>query len=430
MYAEIITIGDELLIGQVIDTNSAWIAQELNHIGISIRQITSIADDNEQILTTLEEASPRADIVLITGGLGPTKDDITKNALCEYFNSTLEFNQEMYEQVEILFKNRGLKVTEVNRKQAEIPNNCIPIINKNGTAPGLWFEKNNIIFVSMPGVPYEMKAMMENEVLPKLKKVYQLPSIVHKTILTQGIGESYLSAMIREWEEKLPLNIHLAYLPSPGIVRLRLSGYGEKKKVIEESINIELDKLKSLIKDYIFGYDKDTLEEIIGNLLKDKKKNLAVAESCTGGYISHLITSVPGSSQYFKGAVIAYDNKIKINDLGVDANDIELYGAVSAQVVEQMALGIQKKYQSDFSISTSGIAGPSGGSIEKPVGTVFIAVAGKGRVISKKFLLGDHRQRNIQKASIAALNMLRKEILSATTEHDSATIAQEGTIQK
>ena len=411
MLAEIITIGDEILIGQVIDTNSAWIAQQLNLIGISVKQITSISDNKEHILKALDEASLRADIIFITGGLGPTKDDITKNTLSEYFNSTLQFSNEMFREIEKFFHGRGLTVSEINRKQAEIPHNCIPIINKNGTAPGMWFEKNDKVYISLPGVPYEMKAMVENDVLGKIKKQFKLPYIKHKTVLIQGIGESYLSDMIKDWEEKLPEHIHLAYLPSPGMVRLRLSGYGEEKEIVDKTVNTELEKIKSLIFEYIYGYDNDTLEEIVGELLKESGKTLALAESCTGGYIGHLITRVPGSSNYFKGAIIAYSNEIKIEELGVNANDINLYGAVSSQVVEQMAKGIQQKYHTDFAISTSGIAGPSGGTKEKPVGTIFIAIAAQDKIISEKFLLGDNRERNIQKASIAALNLLRKEII-------------------
>lgn len=411
MLAEIITIGDELLIGQVIDTNSAWIAQQLNLIGIAVKQITTVSDNKEDILKTLKESSERADIILITGGLGPTNDDITKNTLCEYFNSKLVLNAGMYKQIEALFSSRGLTVTEINRKQAEVPDNCRALINKNGTAPGMWFKKNDKNFISMPGVPHEMKSMMEQEVLPEIKRKFKLSPILHKTVLTQGIGESYLQTLIQAWEEKLPDNIHLAYLPSAGIVRLRLSGYNEDENTLEKKINAELEKLKVLLLPYLFGYDEDTMEGIVGQLLSDMGKTLALAESCTGGNIAHLITTVAGSSKYFKGGIIAYANEIKTHEIGIDANDIEHYGVVSGEIVEQMAQKIKMKYHSDFALATSGIFGPSGGSVEKPVGTTYIGVAFPGGVMSKKFSMGDNRSRSIQKASVAALNMLREEII-------------------
>jgi nicotinamide-nucleotide amidase len=411
MKAEIITIGDELLIGQVIDTNSAWIAEQLNMKGIKVHQITSISDDREHILETLKEAENRADIILITGGLGPTKDDITKSTLCEYFASNLVFDQETYNNVEALFKLRGYPVTELNRRQAEVPANCTPIQNRNGTAPGMWFERNEKIFVSMPGVPFEMKTMMTEKVLPKLAGKLNLGFIVHKTILTQGVGESFLAKTIEDWEDALPKNIKLAYLPQPGMVRLRLSASGKDKAGLFGAIEEQHQKLLKIIPDFIFGYDDETLESVVGKLLRKHKMTVATAESCTGGYIAHLITSVPGSSEYFMGSVIAYSNKVKQAELGVMTGSLEKFGAVSEAVVREMAEGIRKKFGTDFSVSTSGVAGPDGGTDEKPVGTTWIAVATPEKVVSQKFLLGEHRGRNIHKAALAALNMLRMALL-------------------
>lgn len=411
IQAEIITIGEELLIGQVIDTNSAWISQQLNLIGISVKQITSISDNKQQIFETLDESIIRSEIVLITGGLGPTKDDITKHALAEYFNCKLVFNEEAYKNIEKIFRKRNLQITELNRLQAYLPDKCKVIPNLEGTACGMLFKKNNRIIISMPGVPYEMKTMMENFILKELQNEFKLPYVVHKTILTQGIGESFLAEKIEDWENNLPKNISLAYLPSPGIVRLRLSAKGTNQNELTELINTQVKYLKEIISDYIFGYDNDTLEIIIGNLLKQKKKTLSIAESCTGGYISHLITSVPGSSAYFKGSIVSYANEIKKNELNVNEDDLIKYGAVSKEVVEQMAKNILLKFDTDYAIATSGIAGPDGGTKEKPVGMVWIAVADKNSTYSQVYFMGEHRGRNIQKSAITALNMLRKKIL-------------------
>lgn len=410
MTAEIITIGDELLIGQVIDTNSAWIAAMLNQHGIGVNQITSISDKREHILTTLKEASQRANLILITGGLGPTRDDITKTTLCEYFSTGLVFSEIAYEGVSRLFRNRGLPVTDLNRQQAMVPENCTLIPNSNGTAPGMWFEKNEVIYVSMPGVPFEMKAMMENEVLKRLagKSSY---NIIHRTILTEGIGESFLAAKIASWENNLPSEIKLAYLPQPGIVRLRLTAKGTDKQILEKELQDSVDELYKLAGEYIFGEGEETLQNITGQLLKKYGKTLATAESCTGGYLAHLITGIPGSSEYFKGSVIAYANEIKVKMLGVNPETLAKHGAVSEETVKQMADGIRSKYKVDYAVATSGIAGPTGGSPEKPVGTTWIAVASSSGTIAKKFMLGDHRERNIQRAAITALSLLRKKIL-------------------
>jgi len=416
MTAEIITIGDEILIGQVIDTNSAFIAQQLNLSGIAVKQISSVSDNKEHILKALDEAAQRAQLILITGGLGPTKDDITKHTLSQYFNSGWRLDEEVLKHVEFLFNSRGLQVTPINRKQAEVPDNCTVIVNANGTAPGMWFEKDLKVFVSMPGVPYEMKAMMLNEVIPRLKIKFKLPVIVHKTILTQGIGESFLADLIEDWENSLALHaIKLAYLPSPGMVRLRLSLSGTDEKQLNEVVDAKIRELQSLISQYIYGYETygeepPTLGTIIGKLLRKQHKTLATAESCTGGYIAHLITKVAGSSDYYKGSVVSYTNDIKVLELGIKEANIINYGAVSSQVVEAMAAGIKHKFNTDYAIATSGIAGPTGGTAELPVGTIWIAVATANGVFSEKFLFGNNRERNIERASLAALNMLRKAI--------------------
>lgn len=412
MKAEIITIGDELLIGQVVDTNSAFIATKLNEAGIHVHQITSVSDNKEHIFEALNNATQRADLILMTGGLGPTNDDITKLTLCQYFKVGLRFDAEAYKDVEYVFKIRGKEVSEVNRKQAELPENSVALRNKNGTAPGMWFDVAGKIYVSMPGVPYEMKAILEDEVIPKLKKQFTLPTIVHRNVLTIGIGESVLAEKIAAWENSLAQeNIKLAYLPSIGMVRLRLSTRGTDKNILEEKVNKKIEELKHLVGEYIYGYENDSLEFILGNLLKERKQTLSLAESCTGGFISHLITMVPGSSQYYKGSVIAYSYEIKTMELGVDKDVLNARGAVSQEVVEKMASSVRKKFDTDYSIAVSGIAGPEGGTPEKPVGLVWIAIATPQRVFSKKCQFANNRMRNIQMTANTALNLLRKEIL-------------------
>ncbi len=418
MQAEIITIGDEILIGQIVDTNSAFIGQLLNLNGISVKQITSVSDDREHIIKALDEARNRADIILITGGLGPTKDDITKKTLCEYFNTTMRFDESAYQDVVNLFAQYGKPVTPINRLQAEVPAICEVIRNYNGTAPCMWFDVDGKVFVSMPGVPYEMKALMKNQIVPKLKSRFKFPFIFHKTVLTQGIGESALSELISDWEDSLSaVNIKLAYLPAPGMVRLRLSTKGDNDELLRLNVDNKIEQLKTIISEYIYGYEifgveNETLEQTIGKLLREKKKTISTAESCTGGYISHLITKVPGSSDYYTGSVISYSYEIKETELGVPKEILNTQGAVSQAVVEQMAKAIRIKYHTDYSISASGIAGPGGGTKEKPVGTVWIAIATPDKIISEKFQFGNHRERNIQKTANAALNMLRKELES------------------
>jgi nicotinamide-nucleotide amidase len=415
MRAEILTIGDEILIGQIINTNAAWIAQQLNLIGIKVIQHTSTSDDRNAIITSLKAAEGRADFIFITGGLGPTKDDITKHTLCDYFNCSLVFHEPTYQHIQSLFHKRGLTITELNKKQAEICSICIPIFNSQGTAPGMWFESNGKIFVSMPGVPYEMKAIMSEGVIPQILKQFKLTDIVHKTILTQDIGESWLDDKIKAVENNLPKHIKLAYLPSPGIVRLRLSAYGGKKEELEKEIEEQVSLIQELVPQYIYGYDEDTLEQIVGRLLIDKKQTLSTAESCTGGYIAHRIISVPGSSAYYVGSIISYANEVKINELGIKENDIQEFGAVSEEVVYQMAKRAKEKMRTDYVIATTGIAGPSGGTEEKPVGTVWVAIASPSAIITKKLRLSENRERNIHMTAIYALNMLRKEIVRVTS---------------
>jgi nicotinamide-nucleotide amidase len=411
MIAEIISIGDELLIGQVVNTNATWIAQHLNETGIPVKQISAISDDAEEIKKTLDLAFSRADVILLTGGLGPTKDDITKHTLCAYFDTHLVFHQPSYDNIVRLFGGRGLKISDVNRKQAEIPANCTPLINPNGTAPGMWFEKDKKILVSLPGVPFEMEGIMEQHILPRLAGDDNELIIANKTILTQGIGESALAELINEWEENLPANMKLAYLPQPGIVRLRLTAYGESKEKTLHEIDTQVKTLQQIIPGLIFGYGNDTMEQVVGRLLKEKHATLSTAESCTGGYLAHMITSVPGSSEYYAGSVIAYSNLVKHEFLDVKEDSLNLFGAVSEQVVKEMAEGARQSLKTDFAVSISGIAGPDGGTIEKPVGTVWIAVASKTGITAQRFMFGEHRGRNIRRAALAGLNMLRIVLL-------------------
>lgn len=411
MIAEIISIGDELLVGQVVNTNATWMAQQLHEIGIPVRQITAIADDAAEITSSIDVAFALSDVILLTGGLGPTNDDITKLTLCSYFNTELVFHQPSFENIKKLFGSRGVKVSDLNRKQAEVPANCTPLVNHHGTAPGMWFEKEGKVLVSIPGVPFEMEGMMEDYILPRLASKDNQRVVAHKTILTQGIGESFLSEIISEWEYNLPPTIKLAYLPQPGMVRLRLTGYGESKEKILQEIDARISSLQRLIPDQIFGYGNDTLEQIVGRLLREKHLTVSTAESCTGGFMAHMITSVPGASDYFQGSVIAYSNEVKRTFLGVSEESLKQFGAVSEQVVKEMARGARERFKTDFAVSVSGIAGPDGGTIEKPVGTVWIALASRTGVTAQKFMFGEHRGRNIMRAALAALNLLRISLL-------------------
>lgn len=420
MRAEILTIGDEILIGQIVNTNSVWIAQQLNLIGVKVVHMSSVSDDKSAIIKAFDDAASRADFIFITGGLGPTKDDITKKTFTEYFNTILEINETVLSTVRGFFEKRNRELTELNRQQALVPRGCFVIENKNGTAPGMWMKKNNTVFISMPGVPYEMKAMMSEIVLPKIKSENKLPHIYHKTVLTQGLGESFLAEKIEAWEDNLiNKNIKLAYLPQPGMVRLRLSASGDHMEVLIKNVEEEIENLKLLIPENIYGYEKygeeqPTLEKIVSELLRNNKQTLSLAESCTGGFISSLITSISGSSDIFNGGIIPYQNQGKHELLEVDNSVFETHGAVSKECVIQMANHARKKFHTDYAIATSGIAGPTGGTADKPIGTVWIAVASPEKTIAIKFVFGDNRQRNIQMTANAAFNMLRKIILKET----------------
>lgn len=414
MLAEIITIGDEILIGQIVDTNSAFIAVELNKIGIDVYQISSVSDEKQHILNALAEAQSRVDLVVVTGGLGPTKDDITKHTFCEYFHDTLVENIEVLTHVETLFKKYLKKpISDINKQQALVPSKAEVLTNEFGTAPGMWISHENTVFVSMPGVPFEMKAIVSNRLIPLLQERFERPYIIHKTILTYGEGESSIAARIEDWEDSLPAFIKLAYLPSLGRVRLRLSARGTNKDILEKGISTEVEKLKLLIGDIIVGYDDDeSLEKVVANLLSSHKLTLSVAESCTGGKIAQSFTSLEGASAYFKGGLVPYDTNIKIAILGVSKELIDEFSVVSKEVVESMAVQAAKKFQSDFAIATTGNAGPTKGDSDAEVGTVFIAIATPTKVVSQKFIFSNHRVRTIGKAVNKSLEMLQSEILS------------------
>ena len=407
MKVEIITIGDELLIGQVVDTNSAWMAKILNDNGFQVVRKTSIGDDAGDIKDAIKDACNRTPIVLVTGGLGPTKDDITLKTLCEYFDTSLYFSQEVYAHIEKMFQRRGFTMNELTRNQAFVPEKATVIFNDTGTAPCTWFECDDTVLVSMPGVPFEMKWLMENEVLPRLKKKYHRDVYIkHRTISVSGIPEAALAIKLTDFENNLPPFVKLAYLPQSGIIRLRLSAYCESEKIAEETISSLHQQLKEILQIYLIADLDKNIEVSIGEKLRAKGLTVGTAESCTGGAIAALLTSVPGSSDYFRGSIIAYSNEVKHRLLGVSNNDLALYGAVSKQVVEQMAQGVLQALGCDYSIATSGIAGPSGGTMEKPVGTVWIAVASKDAVISRKFHFTAIREQNIQRAVNSALIML------------------------
>ncbi len=408
MQAEIITIGDEILIGQVVDTNSAWIGQKLNHIGISVKQISSISDDRNDILSTLRAAVNRADLVIITGGLGPTKDDITKKTLADYFEVGFKRDEGTLEQVKTLFERFKAPLLPVNIAQADVPENCLVLPNKNGTAPGMWFEDEDKLIISLPGVPFEMKYLMEEEVIPRIQQQFKLPYIVHLTMLTAGIGESFLAEKISAIEDILPKHIKLAYLPKLGQVRLRLSAHGTDKIALENEVNLIASEIKKLIAPYLISDTDIPIEKVILDFMEKKNLKLAIAESCTGGYLAHQITQHPGCSSVFAGSAVAYSYDMKESMLDVKHETLTQHGAVSAEVVEEMARGVINRYQADYSVSISGIAGPDGGMPEKPVGTVWIAVANKTKTLSRKFQFGNKRKENIERSAISALIMLHK----------------------
>lgn len=406
MLAEIITIGDEILIGQIVDTNSAWMAKQLNLIGIKVKQITSVSDDETHILEALKLAEDRADIVLITGGLGPTKDDITKQTMAKYFNMGFRRDEKTLEHVTGIFARLKRPMIESNIMQADVPDGCVVIQNKNGTAPCMWFDHNGKIFVSLPGVPHEMMYLMDDEILPRLKNAFQLPVIVHKTILTSGIGESFLAQQIAKVEEILPVHIKLAYLPRLGQVRLRLSGTGTDENLLRAEVEGYAQKLIAEIKPFVMVEDDIPLEKAILDIMQAKQLTLSTAESCTGGYIAHLITQHPGCSAVYAGGAVAYSYELKESILGVLDSTLSSFGAVSEQTVVEMAAGAVKHFNTNYAVAVSGIAGPDGGTPDKPVGTVWIAVATKTDVQAKVFNFGNKRLQNIERSAIAALAMI------------------------
>lgn len=412
--ASIITIGDELLIGQVIDTNSAWMAQELNRSGIRVARRVAVGDVWDEIWNALDEEQKFSDIILITGGLGPTADDITKPLLCKYFGGNMIVNEEARQNVLNIFAKLNRPIIERNLKQAEVPDNCTVLFNKRGTAPGMVFNKAGKLFISLPGVPHEMKGLMTDDVIPLLLQQFSFPVIMHKTLLTAGVGESFIAELIKDFEEALPENIKLAYLPNYGMVRLRLSTSGTNKDETEQEIEQRFETLKSLVKDYLVTGTDETIEEVVGKLLLARNKTMCTAESCSGGYIAHLITSIPGSSKFYAGSVVSYSYQAKEDLLQVSKNTLEAKGAVSEEVVIQMAKGALKNIRSDYVIAVSGIMGPGGGMPGKPVGTVWVAVGNKDRIEAQKLYFRFDRMRNIQLTAANALNLLRKFILAET----------------
>lgn len=410
IFAEVITIGDELLYGQTLDTNTQWMGQELNRVGIKISRKMAIGDRREDIVSALDEAQQRADIILITGGLGPTKDDITKTTLADYFDSPIVIRPQALADLKELFAQRNYPLTALNEQQAALPEKCEMVPNTMGTAPGMWFEQAGKVFVSMPGVPYEMRAMMTDTVLPRLQETFALPVIFHQMIQTVGIGESWLSEKIADWEIALPEHIRLAYLPSFGKVKLRLTATGDNLLDLENAVAEQVLALKPLIEKYVFGYGDISIEEAIGRDLLSARKTLALAESCTGGLVAHRITSVPGSSRYFRGGLIPYDNALKINPLGVKETTLRQHGAVSEATVCEMAENVRQLLGADVALATSGIAGPGGGTHEKPVGTIWIALADGSTTVAKKLTLGNDRLVNIERTNVAVLNLLRQHL--------------------
>ena len=409
--AEILTIGDEILFGQIIDTNTQWIGSQLTDIGIRPIRKTSVGDNKTDILSAFGEASKRADVVIVTGGLGPTKDDITKHTFCEYFGSELKINEDALKLITDFFAKRGRAMTDLNIQQAALPTNATYIPNLWGTAPGMWFEKDNVIYVSLPGVPYEMKSLMEFEILPRLKARFATNIIQHKSVKTIGIGESFLAEKIEHWEDALPENIKLAYLPHFGQVKLRLTGTGTDQARLDSQLQEQVDLLLPMIEEHVYGYDSDELESVIGTLLVKQNATIGTAESCTGGFVANRLTSFPGSSRYFEGSVVSYSNAVKMNVLGVSKDTIDTHGAVSEQTAREMAEGARKVLKTTYAISTTGIAGPDGGTPEKPVGTVWIACATPTETVTQLLKLSGIRPINIELTSNYALNLLRKTIL-------------------
>jgi nicotinamide-nucleotide amidase len=408
--AELLTIGDELLYGQILDTNAQWMSVALSDAGIKVVRKTTVGDIDSEIMTAFAEAESRVDIVLITGGLGPTNDDLTKPCLARYFNCGLAIHEEALAEVTAFFKSRGRELTEVNRQQAALPVCCQKITNAIGTAPGMWFERNGKVFMSMPGVPHEMKRMMTDIVIPKLKQTFVTPVINHKVIRTIGIGESFLADKIKDWEDSLPPHIKLAYLPSLGEVKLRLTSLGDSLETLKAEAEELTARLHTRVGQFIYGYGDDPIEVVIGRMLTEHNQTISVAESCTGGYLSHLITSVPGSSTYFLGSIIPYAYDIKMRELGVRPETLEKFGAVSEETITEMANLVRSRFNTSIGVATSGIAGPGGATPEKPVGTVWIAYSDKNKLVTRKLQLSTDRALNIRMASVAVLNLIRQNL--------------------
>jgi len=410
MNVTIVTIGDEILIGQINDTNSSWLARRMTSLGMEVQELISISDTPLHITTVLDRLIGRSDLVLMTGGLGPTKDDLTKQTLNDYFGGKLQVNEEVLATITDFFKSRGRNLIESNRKQAEVPDNCRPLPNRHGTAPGMWFEKDGTVVVSMPGVPYEMKPMVDEQLIPTLKHNLDIPVLIHRTIMTHGVPESYLAEMIRDWEESLPECMKLAYLPRPGIVRLRLTVTGKCAEEADELFESKTASLRERIGDHIFAFDDELLERILGETLKESGMTVATAESCTGGNIARLITSVPGSSAYYSGSVVAYSDTVKTQELEIEPGLIRENGAVSREVAEAMVKGVCSKIGADVAMATTGIAGPDGGTKAKPVGTVWIAVGDRNNIYSHQYRFGGHRELVIEQTSIMAMGLLLKRL--------------------
>ncbi|MDR6760476.1 nicotinamide-nucleotide amidase [Flavobacterium sp. 2755] len=413
MKATIVTIGDEILIGQIVDTNSNFIAKELDRIGVETYEMISISDDKQHILNTFAQLQNKVDIVIITGGLGPTKDDITKKTFCDYFDDQLVVNPEVLAHVTELIEGFYKRpISQLNKDQALVPSKCTVLHNKMGTAPGMWMKKENTVFVSLPGVPYEMKYLVENEIIPKIVKEYKRPYIVHKTILTYGQGESLVAERIENWENNLPEFIKLAYLPNPGRVRLRMTARGADKEELEKAIEENVQSLDAIIHDIIVGYEEnETIETVVGKLLAKNNKTISTAESCTGGKIASLLSSVQGASRYFKGSVVSYSTEAKVNVLGVSQDLIDQFSVVSAEVAMAMALNVKDILKTDYAIATTGNAGPSKGDSNAEIGAVFIALATPEGVITEEFNFGQPREKVIDRATIKSLEILQKEIL-------------------
>lgn len=418
VLAELITIGDEILYGQTLDTNAHWMSGELDKIGVRVIRRTTCGDAEEEILQAFKEAEQRADMVLITGGLGPTSDDITKPCLAKYFDCDIIMNKKALAELEAYMTSRGRKLNKLTRLQAALPEKCEMVSNERGTACGMWFNRSGPtaceagkIFISMPGVPHEMKFMMKEKIIPRLKQEFELPIIYHKIVRLAGIGESWLAEKIEDWENTLPHHVKLAYLPAFGDLKLRLTAHATNQDAIRLEVDQLIQDLLPLIQEYVYGYDDDSLEIVIGRLLKKNNQKLALAESCTGGYIAHRITSIPGSSEYFNGAIVPYQNELKIEQLGVKPETIEKYGAVSEETVTEMAINVKQKFNADYGLASSGIAGPEGGTPEKPVGLIWIACAWRNEIKTRKLNLTKDRDVNIKITSITLLTLFH-EILA------------------